>query len=176
MCLNDCLCYHSIINNQVNVTDCNNKNLTRLPKSLNSNTDWLEAVGNDFRDITTIENYFTEVSVLNLTSSNIISITSDVLTSMLKNKELLALRKNKMKYLPKAITHANIETLLLISQNPYECDCDTLWMRDWLMGASNVKDSRDVKCATGKMKGKSSSHICNLIKNIYKKSVMLFDS
>ena len=151
MCQNECLCYYSIIR-KANVTDCNYKNLTHLPKSLSNNTDWLEAIGNNFKDITTVESYFTELGVLNLSSSNITSIISDVMTSMLKNTKGLSLDNNNLKYLPKTITQAKNQTRLFISKNPYECNCDMLWMRDWLMGAF-VLDSRHVTCATGKMKG-----------------------
>ena len=153
MCLNDCLCYHSVIN-QANITDCTDTSLMEIPKILDENTDWFIAAGNDFGDIDTAYSYFEEVRVFKLSSNNIKSITSDAITGMLKNTRLIDLGNNSLKYLPKAISSdRNRSVSFFISGNPYECNCDMLWMRDWLLTDGTVFDTPYIKCGNGKMKG-----------------------
>ena len=72
----------------------------------------------------------------------------------MNNIKSLDLRRNKLKNLPKSISKANKTNKLWISNNPYECNCDMLWMKDWLVGAKNVKDKENVMCSAGKGKGK----------------------
>ena len=64
------------------------------------------------------------------------------------------IRGNKLKTLPRAITSMNGSTKLWISDNPYECNCDTLWMKDWLIDNKNVQDKYSVVCSTGNLKAK----------------------
>ena len=73
---------------------------------------------------------------------------------MLKNTRLIDLGNNSLKYLPKAInSDRNRSVFFFISGNPYECNCDMLWMRDWLLTDGTVFDTPYVKCGNGKMKG-----------------------
>ena len=63
------------------------------------------------------------------------------------------IRGNKLTTLPRAIVNIRGSSKLWISDNPYDCNCDTLWMKDWLIDAENVQDKYNAICATGKMKG-----------------------
>ena len=152
VCLNDCLCYHQIYK-QANITECIDKNLKHIPKNLDDNTNHFIATGNDFGDIDTVESYFEELEVLNLTSNNIRSLTNNVMKSMMKKTIVMVLDDNNLKYLPKVITTNVNLTVFFISGNPYECNCDMLWMTDWLLGVGNVFDTPYVTCANEEMKG-----------------------
>ena len=58
-----------------------------------------------------------------------------------------------MEILPRSITESNNDTKLRISNNSYECNCDMMWMRDWLVKATNILDREEVVCKKGKMIG-----------------------
>ena len=72
---------------------------------------------------------------------------------IMQNVKSLDVRKNKLKILPKLITKVNKTNKLWISDNPYECNCDMLWMKDWLVGTGNGIDKENVTCSGGKVKG-----------------------
>ena len=94
-----------------------------------------------------------QIKFFDLQYSNITEISSKVVKSMLKSSKYLKISHNKIKFLPREITQAGNTTKIWISNNPYECNCDMMWMRDWLVQATNVMDKENVICATGKMKG-----------------------
>ena len=69
---------------------------------------------------------------------------------IIKSVKQLDIRGNNLTEIPQIITKADNISKLWISGNPYLCNCDTLWMRDWLNRATNVKDKTIVQCSTGK--------------------------
>ena len=79
---------------------------------------------------------------------------------LLRNTTHLDLRNNNLKYLPESITKSDLSTKLWLSRNPYKCDCEMMWMREWLVGQNNVQDKEDIVCIKGKMKG--ILHFCTI--------------
>ena len=73
---------------------------------------------------------------------------------IIKNVKSLDITGNNLKEIPKIISKENITNKLWISNNPYECNCDMLWMKDWLIDTENVVDKNKVKCSRSKEKGK----------------------
>ena len=116
-------------------------------------TDWLLMSGNSLGSLTETPDYLNNITFLNLSSSNIQYIEEKVIKVISKSVMRVDIRGNKLKSLPLAITSMNGSTKLWISDNPYECNCDTLWMKDWLIENKNVQDKYNVVCSTGKMKG-----------------------
>ena len=51
-------------------------------------------------------------------------------------------------------------TNLWLSNNPYECNCDMLWMKDWLVDTGNVMDKENVTCSGNGIKGEYNDIIC----------------
>ena len=96
---------------------------------------------------------------LDISSSNIVSIDKNMITEIRKNIKYLDISNNKLQYLPKEIQDTHNLTKLWISNNPYVCNCDMLWMRDWLIDAENVPDKWHVKCHSGKLIGKSNQEL-----------------
>ena len=94
------------------------------------------------------------ITLLDLRSNNIAKIDETVMEVIIHNVKSLDIRKNKMKTLPELITKANKTNRLWISDNPYECNCDMLWMKDWLMDSNNVMDKENVTCSGNELKGK----------------------
>ena len=114
-------------------------------------TDWLLLPENNFGPLKNSPDYLKNITLLDLSSSNIIDIDKNVLEAIIKDVKHLDIRGNKLRSLPQTITKANITNKLWISNNPYECNCDMIWMKDWLMDTKNVMDKDNVTCSTGKI-------------------------
>ena len=72
---------------------------------------------------------------------------------ILRNVKHLDIRGNNLKEIPQIIAKVNITSKLWISNNPYECNCDMMWMKDWLMDNKNVVDKKNVTCSRNTAKG-----------------------
>ena len=152
-CLYDCTCYYSVPN-QENIFDCRNKNLTSLPKTVLLHTNWILGSGNNLGNIDRVEKYIENITHLDLRNSRISGITDGVMRSMSMNLKKLNLSNNDLEILPPSIMEVNNDTQLWLSNNSYECNCDMMWMRDWLVKATNVMDREEVVCKKGQMIGK----------------------
>ena len=102
-----------------------------------------------------VKQYMNEIVHLDISNNVVNDIAGDVLENVLKNSNYLNIAKNSLKQLPKEIAKATNDTELWIGNNPYDCNCDMIWMRDWILGAPKVMDKENARCATGKMIGKS---------------------
>ena len=114
-------------------------------------TDQLLLPGNNLGSLDKAPDYLNNVTLLNFSSNNIEYIEEKVIKAIAKSVMYVDIRGNKLKTLPRAITSMNGSTKLWISDNPYECSCDTLWMKDWLIDNKNVQDKYNVVCSTGKL-------------------------
>ena len=139
---------------QVNIFDCQNKGLRSLPRTVLNNTDRLLLSGNELLSLTTVVDYLSDIAVLNLSYSNVTDIRDLVMENIVGYIDHLDIRGNKLKSLPQSIMKAKNGSSIWISQNPYQCNCDMLWMRDWLLNTDSVMDKNSVLCSNGKMKGK----------------------
>ena len=72
---------------------------------------------------------------------------------IIKSVKYLDIRGNYLKEIPRMITKSNNISELWISDNPYECNCDMLWIKDWLINATNVEDKDNITCLHNKVKG-----------------------
>ena len=148
-----CLCRFDIFF-EVNIFNCHNANLTFFPNTIVNDTDWLLLSGNSLGEINNNVNYLSEIETIDISSSEVQSIENDIIASMVKAKLFLDIRNNRLTSLPRAIVGVKNTTELWISNNPCECNCDMMWMRVWLIKATNVEDRENVTCATGQMKGR----------------------
>ena len=151
-CPHNCTCHRSPWE-KVNIFDCQNKSLTSLPETVLQDTDWLLLSGNNLGSLNEVSDYLNNVTLLNFSSNYIEYIEEKVIKVISKSEMRVDIRGNKLKFLPRAITDMKSSTKLWISDNPYDCSCDTLWMKDSLINNKNVQDKYNVVCSTGKMKG-----------------------
>ena len=149
--------------------NCSNRNLTRLPDTALNGTDWVIVTGNNLRHVTTAPEYLPTVLHLDLSRSNVTGITADVIVKTLEKAKYLNIAMNNLTQVPEEIRRSSNGTELWMSGNPYRCDCDVMWMRDWLLEATNVMDIQNVTCASGKMIGK---RVSSLSEFWHKKIVM----
>ena len=92
--------------------------------------------------------------MLNLSSSDISDIDETVMETIMQHVKGLDIRGNNLKEIPETVATSNKTNKLWLSDNPYECNCNMLWMKDWLIDTENVVDKNDVKCKGSKEKGK----------------------
>ena len=126
-------------------------------------TDWLLLSGNNFRSLNKAPGYLNNITLLDLSSSDISEIDETLMKAILRSVKHLDIRGNNLKEIPQIITKANDMTKLWISNNPYECNCDMLWMKDWLMDTKTVMDKENVTCSGSDIKGKDNHINCFLI-------------
>ena len=86
-----------------------------------------------------------------MSSSKITSITDEPMKVMITQLINLDLLNNSLKYIPRSITEISNTIELWIAGNPYECNCDLMWIGDWLVRATNVMDKENATCASGDM-------------------------
>ena len=119
---------------------CMNKDLTTLPKTVPNGTNWLDFKGNKFRHLKSAYNYKSIVHI-DISFGNISSISDKAMKVLLNNTRLLNIRNNSLTYLLETIRdYAKPSTDLWMGNNPYECHCDMMWMKDWLLGTEKVLD------------------------------------
>ena len=148
-CLSNYICHSSPRNNS-NIFDCQNQNFSTLPATVLQDTNWLVMSGNNLGSLNKAPDYLKNTTLLNLSSSNINTIEEVVMEVIILTVKSLDISKNNLGYLPKSIAKANKTAQLWISDNPYECNCDMIWMKDWLVDAQNVIDMKNVTCLSKK--------------------------
>ena len=124
-----------------------------IPQTIQNDTDRMILTGNNFGYITSIKSNLNQISHVDFHANSITGFSENAMTALLNNTKYLNIASNKIKQLPKLIKDANHLAELWISNNSYECNCDMLWMKDWLVKAKNVMDKESVVCANGEMKG-----------------------
>ena len=158
-CLHNCTCYSSPWQ-RANIFDCQNKGFNILPVTVLQDTDHLLLSGNNLGSLNEAPDYLNNITLLDLSSNNIKEIGETVMEVIDENVKSLDIRGNNLKTLPKSITKANKTNKLWISDNPYECNCDMIWMKDWLTDNENVIDKKNVTCSGSKVKGEANHINC----------------
>ena len=152
-CLHGCTCYSSP-RDKANIFDCENQKLKIIPSTVLQDTDHLLLSGNNLGSLNKAPDYLNSITLLNLSSSNITNIDETVMKVITQNIKSLDIRKNNLKFLSELIAKENKTNKVWISDNPFECNCDMIWMKDWLMDTDTVLDKKNVKCSGSKLKGK----------------------
>ncbi len=148
---------------KINTVNCSFNNMSRLPDEVIHRTEQLIVNGNNLGVLETLNDNLTHVNVFNLERSDISYVTEEAMKMFLSKANVLSLAHNKMKSSPRSVAENKTQTQLWLGDNPYDCNCHMMWMRDWLLNATNVMDKDNFKCAAGKYKGTCSSSTNNLV-------------
>ena len=118
-------------------------------------TDQILLSGNNLGSFKKAPNYLESIVLLNLSSSNIREIDEMAIEVIIKTVKTLDVRHNKLTTIPQSISKANKTNRLWMSDNPYDCNCDMLWMKDWLLDTDVVLDKINVTCSGSDVKGET---------------------
>ena len=88
-----------------------------------------------------------------MSSSHLHGIGDDVMVAIITNLKFLDVSNNNLTNLSPIIRQIGNDTELRLSNNPFECNCDMVWMKDWLIEAKNATDKENITCSNGKFKG-----------------------
>ncbi|XP_045167096.2 protein toll-like [Mercenaria mercenaria] len=138
--------------NRTFVIDCRNTNMTYMPREMPygrlelwfKNASLVEVAPRDYLKNTTVFD----------ASNNRINLLTPATAVALWNVSTLKLDHNNLTHLPEQIMRGNI-SLLTLSSNPYICDCNTKWMKMWLLKRTNpATDWNMIECTynTSKVK------------------------
>ncbi len=112
--------------------NCSGASLTSLPSSIQQHTNVLDLRDNTITDLCTVHAYMQNLTQLHLQSNHIRTVCINFLGEMAVHKGLLInIQNNEVTTLPQEIRKLKTVQWML-SGNPFLCDCDTLWMRDWV--------------------------------------------
>ncbi len=151
-CLDNCFCSFSE-DDETNTLNCSHNNMTQLPSEVVPGTELLIMTGNDINKLESVDTSPVKIIKFDLQESNIHHIGDKAMKNLLSGTDSLKLSKNRIKQLPSFLSIAKYKTKLWLSDNPYECNCDMLWMKDWLLNASNVMDAENITCGSEHWKG-----------------------
>ncbi len=124
-------------------------------------TNWLLAVNNTINQLCGRYMYSTNVTYLNLASNRITKICQNFIDSILQAKNVIQLdiSSNMLTSLPKGMQKLK-NVRIRLGGNPFDCNCDMLWMISWLAnttlpsGEHLVTDYKNVTCINGDTKEK----------------------
>lgn len=140
-CPADCLCQDRPEEGVINV-DCRDRNLTEAPSSVPYSKYGKITLQLDHNDIRTIGNLSYADQLYSLTVSNnaLTSVNSEVIEDIAK-KEVAEVdfRNNALERIPEEISNIQYQFAKL-SGNNFVCDCDMLWMKDWINLAPKYED------------------------------------
>ncbi len=157
-CFDECDCFFSI-GDGTNTMDCSNKDLSELPQTIIPSTEKLIMKGNKLGMLETVDNQLSQIAIFQLDSSGITRISDYAMRRLLQKSDEIILSWNNLTVFPTSIQEMENKTKLWLGDNPYECNCDMMWMRDWLLNATNVMDKDRITCASGEWKGKAMDSI-----------------
>ncbi len=162
VCSDHCLCHYDQQTKR-NIMACVNNTLSALPATVPKFTDWIIMRNLKMSNFCTNYPYLEEtISYLTIESSSVAHICDNVLKSLWHSKTMkeISFRKNKLTVLSlKWKTQSSDVERLWLGGNPIACDCDMLWMMNWLQNSTGatghrlVRDYEDVICASGPQAG-----------------------
>ena len=142
-----------------NMYDCSASNLYTLPKNSDvpNNTDCQNFRNNKITVLNANETYLKEIIHLDISNNTLEYIFGDKIRNLQKLR-LLNISHNKLKTLPREIVNLTGLTQVWLSGNPFTCNCDMLWMADWMANFTTdpdsdvrvVQDYYQVKCGDGR--------------------------
>ncbi len=152
-CLNGCHCYCSA-DDEANTVNCSFNNMTQLPNFVPPRTEQLVMTGNNLNRMDFPNQNLSTIKMLDLDNNSIRSFDEESLEALLLSNISVKLSDNKIRQIPQILGTTDLHGKIWLAGNPYECNCDMMWMRDWLQNATNVMDRDHITCGPGRYEGK----------------------
>ena len=151
-CPQHCTCSRWSTNKTITVS-CKQVNMSAFPTQLPLGSRELDLSHNLIAKFDSTYPYLAKLEKLNLQNNLINFISADVLNILNKGHiRELQLNKNRLRNLPlkaDVFMGTNLSHLTL-SNNSWECNCHTSWMREWLiMRRDIIQDVEEVMCVSG---------------------------
>ena len=170
LCPVNCQCYRRFISD-IRIVDCTKKKMKFIPNILLST--YIEIRISENR-ITTIPlaQYSKSVLYLDVSRNSLRTIDRNVFLEM-TNLTYLDVSYNLLTSLPDTLQQPQLQSLR-ISNNPYRCDCNTKWLRNWLDEKANiVQDAPETSCSAENRTGRrmmqvdESEFVCRTMQKEY---------
>lgn len=154
-----CTCILSIALNMTTISCDEDYHVSELPEHLPLSEKIVLIISSRYLSRLSPRPYLANVTLLDLSNSGLTHIDAGVLPQ-LENISDVFLHDNSLKYLPIEITRLNFTNLrkLTIHNNPFMCDCHTVWLKTWIEDenvASYITDQNKIMCGDGVPKGKA---------------------
>ena len=141
-CSQECRCYTNR-HERALIADCSISGLKQIPSSLPKDLDWLilfknniTDFGKNFRELP----FLPHISTLNAKENGLMNISSDFIEIFINSSKLASLdiSSNKLVTLPANIQNITSLKILSLSGNSFTCNCDNIWMKDWILIKSHI--------------------------------------
>ncbi len=180
-CKDGCECYYDQ-QYSANAYRCREMNLTQLPANLPNKTNWVIVQNNTINEICGEYRYDKTVTLLDISWNKVNRICSAFIASLIEDQSLLTLdvSNNNLSSLPMTIEGSEYLEDIQISKNPFMCNCEMLWMIEWLANATSpsgshlVSDYQDVTCGSGYWAGTKIYQLDKVKMGCYPKKVPLW--
>ena len=146
-----CRCYTDVHTGAL-VADCSDLGLIEIPQNLPNYTDWLVIPGNNISSLdqetlkTPILPYITKLDI----SGNGLEIISHQFIELFTNPyfrlSFLDISSNNLVRLPKNIMNISSLRNLRLTGNSFQCNCENLWMKNWLNNSNIIENSTNIRC------------------------------
>ena len=158
-CSDNCWC-HYFFGEKANVLNCSLANITSLTQlQIPNKTMWLVAKYNHIPNLQWSDNLKT-IQHIDLQNSSVQRITDDFFSKIKSIKEIAFLNfaNNYLSVFPKSLKGTSFLQVYLAG-NPIDCNCQMLWLADWLNTTDPhsqnriVQDYKQIVCVGGKWNG-----------------------
>ena len=145
-----CTCYTDVSTRAL-VADCSNLNLMEIPTNLPNYTDWLIVSENHISSLnqeilqTSFFPYLTKLDISGNRLDNISNV-FDVFTCCSSRLSSLDISNNNLTTLPRMCQNISSLRSFRLSENPLQCNCEIMWMKDWLNNSDIVDDPMNISC------------------------------
>ena len=146
-----CRCYTDI-HTRALVADCSNLAQREIPLNLPNYTDWLLISGNHistFNEDILQSSFLAHITKLDLSGNSFDNISHeffDLFTNCGSRLSFLNISNNNLTMLPSTIQNISSLKSLQLTGNSFQCNCENIWMGDWLNKIDIIDDSTNITC------------------------------
>lgn len=152
---NTCVCFY--VQGKANLYNCSSRSVSSLPEGYKvpNKANWLDFSNNELRTFCDSTICRKDISLINFANNILSSICDDTVKALtISDVKTLDLRNNRLQTLPQKIQNLVNLTEMWLSGNPFQCDCNMLWMKTWMDKFNNsgervVRDYMQVRCKNG---------------------------